>query len=124
MKPPNTSTLFLLSTVLMAHHGTNDVERASLEELATRFDATASLEWALDFVRQDPPTCVQRTWQVLSDLAKPLSDAQRMDIADTLYHLAYEKKYLTQAEALFIRHVLEVWQLQPNWEAELEAHTP
>ena len=114
---------FLLAVSFANFHGVDEDEEAFLQKQAQLFSAKEALAQARQFVEKDTSTAGDRALEALEKQASSHSQEKLYDFFKKIWDMGMEKGYLTEAEAVFLIKVAQLWKLPTQLLDDLEKYT-
>ncbi|MCS6824611.1 MAG: hypothetical protein NZ529_09980 [Cytophagaceae bacterium] len=102
----------LLKLIIFNYHGLDEEERKMLEDDAEKLNAKDELQWAFDFVNQDPLTSFERAREYFKNEVTKYDQDTRLYFIKSVWENANSKGYVTEIEAMSMLKLAKDWGVQ------------
>lgn len=102
----------LLKLIILSYHGLAGEEVTLLEETAENLEGKEELDWAKQFVRQDPYTSFDRAREYFNKTIATYEKETKLSYLNTVWEYANQKGYISEMEAMAILKFAKDWHVQ------------
>lgn len=102
----------LLKLIIFSYHGLAGEEKSVLEETADNLEAKEELNWALEFVREDPYSSFDRAREFFNKTIATYDKDTRLSYLNTVWEATNEKGYISEMEAMALLKLAKDWAVQ------------